>query len=1009
MEDCNTSKTGGCTDDSSFSKVKSTTPKISDKLDDIEETLDNFSETLSIYCQVEQLNLRRIKKRVGDIAKLNTECCGIINAKLNELKVVIDEVGICEVTTTVAPPPPTTTLAPTTTLLPTTTIQPTTTIAPTTTIEATTTTEITTTALPTTTGEGTTTTAEITTTSDSTTTGEATTTSDGTTTEAPTTTSAGTTTPEPTTTVTPTTTETPTTTAEPTTTGIPEYSEAYSGTIYYVSESGDDGADGSKSTPFASITKVNTLTLSGDDAVLFESSGSYEGQITVGQSGTSGHPITFGAYGSTAYKPKIYGSEVITGWTLHSGNIWKATFATTINQLFVDNVRMQAARFPATDYATVDSAPTTSSLTDSALNGALNYTGVICLIHSSSYGLDKRTVTSSSGTTLQLSSAPFGSVTAGEKYILVGKLEFLTVAGQWFYDDNTNTVYLWKTDGTEPTDTEVRGSTFNYGVYASAKDYVSVKDIETLHQKIDGVYFTNSDHFVFDNITATDDDAVGLHNYLGSYGTIENCTVVGANHYGIENYSDTGNNQINSNNVSQIALFDNLGLSGIGAWYMGSGIFIQNSVTTAYSAGQINYARYNVVNNIGYNGIHFANEAVVEDNYITYCGYTKNDGGFIYTSGGDISHTGVNANSIIKNNIGLYGVGIGSSPYFEGIYADEYSENVTIEYNTVGYSTRGIFLHNGNNNIARYNTVFNCENGLYVSKDGDAVALNNNIVYGLTGQEVIHLNILTGTPVINSNKYINKYTANPFELNWTTYYTFANWKSTTGHDALSTFDNTALTSGYSEKLVVNPTGSTKTFYLNYATNCTNVVTGASLSGTFTVPAYSSIIVTGIGVSSIADEVVTYETPIDFGFDTLYGLTTTSTTRRAMPIVMPEDGMITSISFYHNGGVGNCLVGVYNNGAAVPNQRLGISVATAISVSAGWNTVDLITPVPVGAGTQVWLAVVPSVGGMRYEAGLPYRANASTSTYADGLSTSFNNASAVTVASYRHNIYCTYLK
>jgi hypothetical protein len=91
---------------------------------------------------------------------------------------------------------------------------------------------------------------------------------------------------------------------------------------------------------------------------------------------------------------------------------------------------MQAARFPTTGYATVDSAPSTSSLTDAALNGALDYTGTICLIHSSSYGLDRRTVISSSGTTLQLNSAPFDNVTANEKYILIGKLDFLTAAGQ---------------------------------------------------------------------------------------------------------------------------------------------------------------------------------------------------------------------------------------------------------------------------------------------------------------------------------------------------------------------------------------------------------------------------------------------------------------------------------------------------------------------------------------------------------------------------------------------------
>lgn len=648
---------------------------------------------------------------------------------------------------------------------------------------------------------------------------------------------------------------------------------------FYVSSTGSDSNPGTLAEPFQTLDKINSLALTDTSKVYLKRGDSFVGSLTA-----QSDSIIYDAYG-TGDKPKIYGSELITGWTLHSGNIWKATFNTTINQLFVNGVRMQVARYPETGYATVDAAPTTSSLTDAALNGALDYTGTICLIHSDGYALDRRTVTSSSGTTLQLSSAPFGNVTANEKYILVGKLEFLTVPGQWFYDDATNTVYLWKADGTEPTDTEVRGSTLDYGIYADGKDYVNVKNIEVLQQKKHGVYFTNSDYFAIDNIKSTDADAVGIRNYLGHHGTIENCTITGANHYGIENYASTGNCLISSNTVSDIALPDNLGLSGIGAWYNGAGIFTQNSVTTAYNPDQINTIRYNRVDSIGYNGIHFANEAIVEYNYITNCGFTKNDGGFVYTSGGYPPNVGVNANSIIRYNIGLYGYGIGSSPYFEGMYADEYSENVTIEYNTVGYSTRGLFFHNGNNNIGRYNTVFGCENGLYVAKDGEAVNLNNNLVYGLLGQEVIHTNIVTGAMSVDYNNYINHYTSNPFFKDFTNYFTFANWKSTTGFDTNSTFDNTALSGD--ERLIINPTNTTKTFYLNAAIDVINEATDASLTGSFTIAAYSSMIVTGVNLDCILDYEDS-EAPII----TAFTLPATSSTLSITPTTLTATGGAT---------------------------------------------------------------------------------------------------------------------
>ena len=127
---------------------------------------------------------------------------------------------------------------------------------------------------------------------------------------------------------------------------------------------GSDANDGlTPATAVKTLTKVNTLDLSGTiRKVLFKRGQTWEGTITVPNSGEITNPVIYGAYG-TGEKPKILGSEVIPGWTLHEGNIWKATFATTINQLFVENTRMQVARWPETGFANVDAAPTTSSLT----------------------------------------------------------------------------------------------------------------------------------------------------------------------------------------------------------------------------------------------------------------------------------------------------------------------------------------------------------------------------------------------------------------------------------------------------------------------------------------------------------------------------------------------------------------------------------------------------------------------------------------------------------------------
>lgn len=67
---------------------------------------------------------------------------------------------------------------------------------------------------------------------------------------------------------------------------------------YYVSNSGNDNNTGlSPSSPLKTISKVNTLDLSGDvRKVYFKRGDAWREQLTVPSSGTAGNPIVFGAY-----------------------------------------------------------------------------------------------------------------------------------------------------------------------------------------------------------------------------------------------------------------------------------------------------------------------------------------------------------------------------------------------------------------------------------------------------------------------------------------------------------------------------------------------------------------------------------------------------------------------------------------------------------------------------------------------------------------------------------------
>jgi hypothetical protein len=106
---------------------------------------------------------------------------------------------------------------------------------------------------------------------------------------------------------------------------------AWAGTTYYVSNANPVGSDSnsgtSTSNPWLTIAKVNASTFQPGDSILFNSGCTWREQLTVPSSGTSGNPITFGAYGSGA-NPIITGANLVTSWSLYSGNIWQAALAT---------------------------------------------------------------------------------------------------------------------------------------------------------------------------------------------------------------------------------------------------------------------------------------------------------------------------------------------------------------------------------------------------------------------------------------------------------------------------------------------------------------------------------------------------------------------------------------------------------------------------------------------------------------------------------------------------------
>ena len=697
-----------------------------------------------------------------------------------------------------------------------------------------------------------------------------------------------------------------------------QYPETYSGTIYYVSSStGSDSNPGTKAEPFETITKVNTLTLSGDDAVLFNSVDTFIGTITVGQSGNAGNPITIGAYGVTSSKPKIYGSELITGWTLHSGNIYKATFATDVQQLFLNGNKMQVARLTNSGYNTISSISSQTVFTTNAASQATNYyVGATVIFRMQNYFSDTRVVTASTGSTLTVNSAPVSTIAASQSVLIMNKLEFLDAPGEWYYDTNTNTVYLWTPDGDSPSGYEVRGSTVDNGITlysvlpSTHNNYITIKNIEFLHQKKSGVYITGtagSSHVKIDSCGFKGQDQYGIYALVDeiSYHEWTNNRFSNINGNAIFSYN-IAQSEISYNTIDSIGLMELWGISNVTGDYgynnNGTGIEISYGGSTI---GGTNIVSYNKISNTGYNGILWRGVADVAYNYFNGTCLSKSDGGAIYTA------SPTSEGSIIHNNIIDYVFGnmLGGTWYHhsgEGIYLDEGSKGCTVYNNIViNASNSGILAHIPFNHVIRENTLFDNRFGFYYSNtfSGTTYFRDNKIVTGSDTDDYDVRQFLvkkgTGGVSLDSNIYVNGFTSD-LVFNDGTHRDFAGWKTATSQDANSTYIGTDLV-GKSQRLVYNNTLDTLKFYINAATDAVDE-NGTAIPDSFYVAPFESVYVRSLYVDSI------------------------STVKSAIPPIEFYGNLIADYDFSETSGtVSNDLIGsadgTINGGAIVDGTPL----------------------------------------------------------------------------------------
>ncbi len=622
------------------------------------------------------------------------------------------------------------------------------------------------------------------------------------------------------------------------------FSASTRATNYYVSADGSDSSTGtSPHQAWKTLVPVNKLFPKAGDSILFRRGDQWSGTVAVNMFGKQGTPVVFGAYGEGA-KPKLYGSEKINGWTRHSANIYKASFDKEINQLFVDDKKMKVARFPNSGYAKITSVKDSRSFTSSDLPSGVDYSGAVWFGRTGYYHTPVHKVITSFSGRLALDEAPKKDLNEGEGFILMNKLAFLDEPGEWCYDSDTRTVYLWLPDRGSPDEHVVRGSVHEHGFYARNKSNIVVRDLEIAQYAVAGIEINNSSNWSIINNDILFPDAYGINSESeGDNLMVSGNKIVGANHLALQ--FRTNSSTVTDNRILETGLFDNIGISGNGRYYFGSALFI---------GGRNNTISHNRIIDASYNGIFFAGpENRIEYNFIENVCLVKGDGGGIYTTQPGSNPT---TGSAVRYNIVINSVGskegfTSGVSFGEGIYIDESAHGVTVEHNTIyKISNAGIKLHKTDANIIRHNTIMDARYAIQILKSSGSTParVTHNIMYSTSNgcvddYEPRQLLVRTSSAnaILEENIYRNHY-ENKDIFRGDEYCDFDDWKNETGYDRNSSFKSKRLSAGETEKLFYNDTMKKKTFELGEKVY--KDIFGNEVSGSFSLAPFTSKILIG---------------------------------------------------------------------------------------------------------------------------------------------------------------------
>ena len=475
----------------------------------------------------------------------------------------------------------------------------------------------------------------------------------------------------------------------------------------FVSVQGSDEAPGTRDLPFRTLGHAAGVAKAGDTVVI--RGGIYRETLTMRNSGTQTHPVTFMA--ADGERVIITGADLVDDFQPYRGGILRAQIPAALdqgfNQLFLNGKMMHQARFPSEQQddpfhpTLIDMQAHKDRITSSAFTQPDGFWegGYVVGGFGDRWTFQSAKIQAFTNGVLVLSEKTRPWFEGDGQGYVSGVLAALDTPGEWHIEEG-RTLYFWPPEGTDMATANVELKQRTLCVDFNGQSHIRVKGLEI---------------------------QAGSVRMVGDSNVLEDCTVRFPSHFTIFPWSglDSAGGADSGHNGIFVLGDDNVVRGCTIRHSAGSGIVLRGArnLITRCEISDINYSGtysapitvrrdperavgnnqiwFNTIRRSGRDSIQlygaFADD--IRYNDISEAGLLCNDNGLIYVWGRDGNGTQIAYNWIYNNR----------SKTNPGVYLDNYCSNFVVHHNVIWNCEAGVRVNRPAKGHRVYNnTLFDC-------------------------------------------------------------------------------------------------------------------------------------------------------------------------------------------------------------------------------------------------------------------------------------------------------------